>query len=301
MQALYMYYNTDGQENLNITQLTRALDKNISKLYELYLYLLLFLEEVGEFALNYEEQVKARYIQSDKDTKSSLKLFQNPVLQKLINSEAFHKAAQKYHVQWHGDEDILRRIFQDLRNQDIYRDYVQLSEQNPVLQQEVLIFIIKHYANNLPLFHQHLEEEYYNWLDDKKIVLQMATKTIQTLASGSTADDFLQPLSQNEDDNYEYARDLLKYTVQDDKKLQDIITPRVTKWETHQIAVIDNIILKMALTEFFHFPSIPAKVSINEYIELAKNYSTPQSKKFINGVLDAILKDLKKEGTILKN
>src|SRR4051812_10661820 len=111
MQALYMYYN-DGQENLSVSQLNKALDKNITKLYELYLYLLLFLEEMGQFVQQYDEESKARYIQaSDNDIKSGLKLFHNPVLQKFLHSEVFHKSIEKYHVHWEGEKDLLRKIF----------------------------------------------------------------------------------------------------------------------------------------------------------------------------------------------
>lgn len=128
----------------------------------------------------------------------------------------------------------------------------------------------------------------------------MALKTLQQMASMEDQEDFLLPISENEEDNYEYAHQLFANTVKTDKRLEDIIATKVTKWEPHQIALIDGIILKMAVCEFLNFPSIPAKVTINEYIELAKTYSTPQSKKFVNGVLDAILKELGRESTFIK-
>jgi N utilization substance protein B len=299
LQALYGYYS-EGGENTNTAQLTRALDKNISKLYDLYLYLLLFVEELGNFVAQYEEEVKSRYIPNEAELTSSGKLSQNPVLQKLMQSDIFHKALSKNAVQWQGDSDILRRIFLDLKNQEAYKDFIQMGAQNPVLEQEVLIFIIKHYTANLSSFQQHLEEQFYNWLDDKKIAIQMAVKTIQQIASGETQDNFLLPISDNEEDIYEYAHQLMKLTIKENKKLEEIISSKISKWEPHQIALIDGIILKMAVCEFLHFPSIPPKVTINEYIELAKNYSTPQSKKFVNGVLDAILKELGKESTFHK-
>lgn len=300
LQALYSYYS-DEAENVNTAQLTRALDKNISKLYDLYLYLLLFVEELGNFVAQYEEEVKSRYIQNEAEITSSAKLSQNPVLRKLMQDEAFHEVVKKHAVQWQGDNDILRRVFLDLKNQEAYKDFVQMGAQNPVLEQEVLIFVIKHYTSNLSSLQQHLEEHFYNWLDDRKIAVQMATKTIQQVASTtSPGESFVLPLSENEEDNFEYAHQLLKLTIKENKKLEEIISTKVSKWEPHQIALIDGIILKMAVCEFLHFPSIPAKVTINEYIELAKNYSTPQSKKFVNGVLDAILKELGKETTFHK-
>lgn len=298
MQALYMYYN-DGQEK-NIAAAEKSLEKSIEKLYELYLYLLVFLEELGHYALQYEDTVKSRYVTSATDTRSSLKLFENSIIKKISESDYFHKATKKYHVLWQADDDLLRKIFLDLKNQDIYNEYVQFSAENKVLEQEVLLFILKQYTSNFSLMVQHLEEQYYNWLDDKKIAMQMANRTVQLLASGDSNEAFLLPLSLNDDDNFEYASELLKKTVKEDANIDNLLKTRIAKWEPHQIAMIDHILLKMAACEFLYFPSIPAKVTINEYIELAKNYSTPQSKKFINGVLDAILKGLQKDGVMIK-
>jgi len=300
MQALYMYYNDSSDLNSK-AQAVKALDKNINKLYELYLYLLLFISEIGSFLAEYDEEVKSRYIQNDQDTKNSLKLFQNPILQKLMNSSELEKAAKKNHIMWNGDKDTLRKIFLDLKNQEIYKDYINAPENTPGSHYEILVFILRHYTTHTPVLTQHLEEEFYNWLDDKKVALQMAGKTLQTLATSDDESAFLLPLSKNDDENYQYAEELLKKTIDGNDSFDNLISTRITKWEPHQVAMIDNIILKMAICEFLNFPSIPSKVSINEYVELAKTYSTPQSKKFVNGVLDAILTELRKDGILVKS
>jgi N utilization substance protein B len=299
LQALYMYHSGISDAN-DLRVLKKATDKSISQLYDLYLYLLLFLEELGNYAQKYEEELKGRYLPNDKEIRLSRKLFTNPILQKLAESPAFNKVIEKNKIQWQGENDLLRKIFLDLKNQENYQDYVQLADSNPALNSEILSFILKQYSTHFSLFTQHLEEAFINWHDDRKIVMQMLTKTLQTLAVSGQNDDYLSPLSLNDDENYEYAQDLLVKCIEHDSELESIINPRIGKWEPHQIAVIDRIILKMAVCEFLYFPSIPAKVSINEYIELAKSYSTPQSKKFINGVLDTIQKELKKEGILIK-
>jgi N utilization substance protein B len=301
MQALYMYYN-DKPDTKSSIQAVKALDKNINKLYELYLYILVFITEMGNFLSKYDEEVKSRYIQNDQDTKNSLKLFQNPIIQYLMNSKELEKAAKKNQVVWNGDEDTLRKIFLDLKNQEIYKEFINAPETTAGQNYEILTFMIRHYSSHMPVFSQHLEEEYYNWLDDKKVALQMAAKTIQNLATiGEDNTAFLLPLSKNDDENYQYAEELLKKTIAQEDEIEQIISGRITKWEPHQVAMIDGIILKMAVCEFLNFPSIPSKVSINEYIELAKTYSTPQSKKFVNGVLDAVWQGLKKDGKLVKN
>jgi len=298
MQALYVYYN-DREDNLSASKVLKVLDKNIDKLYELYLYLLLMLKELGDFMIHYDEEIKSRYIQNDRDVKNSLKFLNNPVLKALQNSAEFEKALKDNHISWNGDSDILRKIFLDLKNQDVYKDYLMTPEDNPGVNYELLTFILRHYTTNFPVVQQHLEEEYYNWLDDRKIAKQMAGKTLQAIALASEEKISLMPQSHREDENYIFAQELIKKTIAEDESLEKIIRAKTEHWEQHQVAMIDMIIIKMAVCEFIYFPTIPPKVSINEYIELAKTYSTPQSKKFVNGVLDAILKDLNKEGKAL--
>ncbi len=298
MQALYVFYN-DREDNLSASKVLKVLDKNIDKLYELYLYLLLMLKELGDFMIHYDEEIKSRYIQNDRDVKNSLKFINNPVLKALQNSPEFEKALKDNHVHWNGDTDILRKIFLDLKNQEIYKDYLMTPEENPGVNYELLTFILRHYTTNFPVVQQHLEEEYYNWLDDRKIAKQMAGKTLQAIALASEEKISLMPQSHREDENYIFAQELVKKTIAEDESLEKIIRAKTEHWEQHQVAMIDMIIIKMAVCEFIYFPTIPPKVSINEYIELAKTYSTPQSKKFVNGVLDAILKDLNKEGKAL--
>jgi len=300
MQALYVYYN-DRDDKTGATQILKILDKNVGKLYELYLYLLLFLKELGGFMVHYDEEVKSRYIQNDRDVKNSLKLFNNPILQNLMNSEDFEKALKENKVVWNGENDMLRRIFLDLKNQEVYKDYINLPESDPGADFELMAFIIRHYTTNFPVLQQHLEEEYYNWLDDRKIARQMASKTLQAIAFAPLEKMQLMPQSHKDDENYIFAQELVKQTIAEDAKLETIIRSKTEHWESHQVALLDLIIIKMAVCEFINFPTIPPKVSINEYIELAKTYSTPQSKKFVNGVLDAILKDLNKEGKLIKN
>jgi len=298
MQALYVYYN-DREDNLSASKVLKVLDKNIDKLYELYLYLLLMLKELGDFMIHYDEEIKSRYIQNDRDVKSSLKFLNNPVLKALQNSQEFEKALKDNKISWNGDSDILRKIFLDLKNQEAYKDYLIAPEDNAGVNYELLTFILRHYTTNFPVVQQHLEEEYYNWLDDRKIAKQMAGKTLQTIALASEEKISLMPQSHREDENYIFAQELIKKTIAEDESLEKIIRAKTEHWEQHQVAMIDMIIIKMAVCEFIYFPTIPPKVSINEYIELAKTYSTPQSKKFVNGVLDAILKDLNKEGKAL--
>jgi N utilization substance protein B len=301
MQALYAHYNFEGRGEASLPALYRSLEKGVRKMYELYLYHLVFLEEMGKYVVRYNEELRSRYVPNETELRTSLMLYQNPVMQRLLNSEAFQKEVARYGVTWQGDDDMLRRIFLDLKNQEIYKDFITFSDTNPQLQGDMLLFLVKHYPTNFGSFQQHLEELFYNWSDDKKLVQGMVVKTLQTFAAqDGVADPFTMPMSPNHEEIMEYGRNLIELCVGQDKRLEEIILPKISKWEPHQIALIDLIILKMAVCEFLFFPSIPGTVTINEYIEVAKAYSTPQSKKFVNGVLDNILKELQKGGVVQK-
>ncbi|MEX0966654.1 MAG: transcription antitermination factor NusB [Bacteroidia bacterium] len=297
MQALYGYEISGNYPELGV--LTKNLMKSINKLYSLYLYLLLLVEELGRFAEHYEEETRARAFQGSELQKKHLRFLQNPVVHKLIHSELFHKKLNTYDVVWVPDQDATRKLFVDLKNSTEYRDYISTNTPNKYQDHDLVTFIIKHFTTNSSLFTHLLEEEFYNWFDDEKVAVNMALKTVKGMAFDNE-EDFLLPLTDNEEENFDYAKSLLKFTVRNNAELQKMVDDRISKWEPKQVAVVDIIILKMALAEFLYFPSIPTKVTINEYIELSKNYSTIQSKKFINGVLDSLLKILTVEEKINK-
>ncbi|MCX6351579.1 MAG: transcription antitermination factor NusB [Bacteroidetes bacterium] len=298
LQTLYVYFNDEDPPTTKA--LVTLLHRNTDKMYELYLYLLLMVEELGNFMLHYEEEVKGRYILNDVDVQNSSRIYNSTIMQSLMNNEEFHAELKRYKVTWQGDNDLLRKIFLDLKNQEVYNDFLKNIDSKLITDRDVFSFIIKHYPANLALLTQHLEEVYFNWWDDKKIVVQAAIKTIQAISEKQ--EDFLQPFSQkNHADSIEFAEELLEKTIAQSKELDKLIAPKITKWEPHMIAIMDIIIIKMALCEFINFPSIPLTVTINEYIDLSKLYSTPNSKKFVNGVLDAIRIEMKKDGRLVKN
>jgi transcription antitermination protein NusB len=298
MQSLYGFYHP--KENKTTTAAEKELIQNIDKLYQLYLYLLCYLNEIVSFSRLHNEQAKSKFLPDKQQNVNNLRLFQAPAMQTMLESEKLKKAFELYHIQWNGQDDLIRKIFLDLKSSELYQDYIHATDEKDYEDEEILTYILKHYASNHNLFQQHLEESFSNCWDDKKIAVSMAAKTIKKLTADPENDDFLSPVSLDPDDTYGFAKELFKETVTNYDKLRSIIDPKLTKWEPNQIAKVDGIILAMAVCEFLYFPSIPANVTINEYLELSKTYSTPNSKKFINGVLDAIHKDIEKEGKLKK-
>lgn len=298
MQFLYSFLTSNGE--LKKQQAEENLEKSLNNLYALYLYLLTFLAELGKYVGQYNEKVKARSIPGSEDQRALLRLCQNPLMQVLTESKALHNKREWYKVQWAGDTELLRKVFLDLKNSEIYQDYTHTRDQQIFEDYEILNYILKHYPVNFSLLTQHLEDQFFNWHDDKKLAIQMTSKTLKKIASEPSNTEFLLPVSVNEKENFQFSKELFKLTIEHNEELEKLILKKVTKWEPKQISRVDYIILKMGLCEFLYFPTIPIKVTLNEYIELAKNYSSPNSKKFINGVLDKILSELKNQGKLVK-
>lgn len=298
MQALYAYANSGGQASKE--QVKKQMVQNIYQLYDLYLYLLLFLKELGIFVAKYEEETKAPYLPNLQNRGHALRLHNNPIMQAIINSRSLAGKLDWKQIAWKADNDLLKKVFYDLKNTDHYHDYIHSAEENIFEDAEMLKHILKHYTEQFALVSQHLEEHFFNWHDDKKVARQMVVKTINNLANDPNEDELLVPLSTNENDNLEFARELFTRTIEESEHLEAKIHGKTGKFEPSQLAHVDFKILKMGTAEFLYFSSIPTKVTMNEYIEIAKNYSSPKSKKFINGVLDNIRKEMEEQGEVVK-
>jgi len=299
MQSLYAVENSEPN-TFTLSAIQKTLTKSIVKFHQLYLYYLVYIDEFNSFTQKYNEELKARYLQEGNDVLTNTLLYNQPQAIRLRNDKTFQDLKKEYSLEWQGDDDILRKIFFDLKSQDVYTDFQKFNDTNPNAALEVYQFLLKHYINNFSILITHFEEEFYNFSDDSKIALQMASKSLTKLF-GDDAKDFILPINPQLDEVSQYAMDLVElvYTQQD--RLNEIINPKISKWEINQVPLMDRLILKTALAEFLYFPSIPYTVTINEYVELAKNYSTPNSKKFVNGVLDVTFKELIKQGVITKS
>lgn len=299
LQALYAYANSG--DTANQEQVKKQMIHNIYQLYDLYLYLLLFLKEFGLFVAKYDEENKAPYLPNLQSRGHILRLHDNPIMQALINSRTLAGKLDWKQVAWQGDNDLLRKVFYDLKNTDYYQDYIHSDEEQVYEDAEMLKHILKHYTEQFSLISQHMEEFHLNWHDDKKIARQMVIKTINNLANDPNQDNLLVALSTNEDDNLNFARELYTKGVEEAEHLEAKIHGKTGKFEPSQLALVDFNILKMGAAEFLYFSSIPTRVTMNEYIEIAKNYSSPQSKKFVNGVLDNMRKEMESQGEVLKS
>lgn len=187
-----------------------------------------------------------------------------------------------------------------LKPDEVYQEYLKTENPDFEADKKICIYIYKNLLFKNDLFDAYMESNDISWSEDKHILKSMTVKTFKNIEE---KDQVINPilLSHNWEEDREFFRKLFEGTVNHDKEYEKLIADKSKNWDIDRIAIMDKIILKMALCEMIHFPSIPVKVSINEYIELSKNFSTPKSKKFVNGILDVLSEELKSQGVIKKS
>lgn len=298
MQALYSYYIND--EKNNISHYEKELLDNIERLYKVYLYLLLLLREITSFAEKYDDEIQSN-IPGVRQLNPNSRFYKNSLITALNNHSALDEACRKNAVFFSPDHiEILRKVFVDLKNNEIYREYIHNDKEDIQTDLELFSFFLKYYTINFNLLDSHIEDIFINWPDDAKMAVNMAVKSLKILAKELTNPDIIISLSNDENENIDFGKRLLHVCIHNQPEFDKLIQSKVQKWEPSRLPLLDLIILYIGLSEILYFETIPVKVTINECIELAKNYSTYGSKNFINGVLDNLVKDLNSQGKINK-
>jgi len=266
---------------------------------ELYILLLLMVGAMQGFAIDRIESGRKKQLPAPEDLNPNTKFVTNKPLRALANSKELSKAANELGVGWGNDQEMLRKIFRSLLEQEEYIEYMSSAERGFKHDREYLIRLFRKHMITSEVFQECLEEQSIYWNDDLDLAASMAIKTIKTIRE--TDDDIsLLPLWRDDDDDKEFFETLFTESLAQADTNELLVTEAAKNWELERIALMDRILMKMALAEAKCFSSIPLKVTLNEYIELSKYYSTPKSHGFINGVLDQLFSQLKKDGTIVK-
>jgi N utilization substance protein B len=265
-----------------------------------YLELLSFLIALADFVQVDEEEKKTKLVKALPTASKALKLQKNTVIKALIDNKDFELERIKKNIQL--EPAFVRNTFKEyIKTDPEYIRYQELNESSVPIDRDFCLYVLKSIFLKKEAVVIHFESDDLNWTENSSIVKSMAVKTIKSLGEGNTQEDILLDISPNWEEDKAYFIELYDKTVQMDDKLEPIITERVKNWEADRVAMMDKIIMKLATAEMIIFPSIPIKVSINEFIEISKIYSTPKSKVFVNGILDSIAADLTKDGTIRKS
>ncbi|HWB64924.1 MAG TPA: transcription antitermination factor NusB [Chitinophagales bacterium] len=296
MQALYQ---REMDHDIPLAKLEGHLKSQIEKSVALYLTDMLYLVQVCQYSMVDKAKRMAKFIKTEEDEKASTTIAANALVGFLQADARFNDMVKKDGISHYINEDIVKALFAELNSKPKYKEYAALAQPTLAEDKEIIHFILKKVFQPSKDLEHHLEELFINYDDDNSLLLHIIGKYVDAF-SADRNNTFFQ---NNEDweDEKKFALALLAKTVQNSDELVADIQPKLKNWETDRIAVLDLILLKMAVCELKYFPTIPVKVSINEYIDISKLYSTPRSKDFVNGVLDKVKNELVSKGEIKKH
>ena len=233
----------------------------------------------------------------------ALNFHNNKIIHRFVNSKALKIDAIKSNLDWVEERENVRQWFKEILLKDeAYQEYLKVD--SPTFQQDkqILLHIVKNMIFKNEALQSYWEEADINWTENKSILKSMVQKTIKSIAEdGLESEPQLVELSGNWEDDRDFFLTLFSECIKHDDQYQALISKKAKNWDVERIAATDRVILEMALCEMINFPSIPVKVSINEYIDISKIYSTPKSKQFVNGLLDVLAEELQEEGIIKKS
>lgn len=270
-----------------------VLDKKIEQTRQLFTYLVYFLTEVARYAETDARNRAAKHLPTADDLNVNTRIAGNLVLWKVLEDSSFQSSTEDLKLQSILPRDLVRKIYDELVQTEEYQDYIQMEARFAKQEKKILEFIFNSLMLPNELFISHIEEQFINWDDDAEMMQGLVLNYLSK-PGVQTFSNFLSP------EKAVFAKTLLTTVIEKREYTLGLIKPRLKNWDAERIAALDLILLQMGICEFLYFETIPTRVTINEYIDLAKAYSTEQSGQFVNGLLDSIHKDLMAENKIEK-
>ena len=296
LQVLYAYYSS---EEKSLSKTEKELFFCINKSYDLYHYLMTLVIEIADYAEKRIEIRKKKLQPTHEDLNPNTKFITNIVIQQLRDNRQLTDYIEQKKLTWINNPELIKELYLIMLESDLYKNYIADENRSHLNDRK----FIEKLFNKLILVTEDLyivlEEQSIFWNDDVEFVISMIVKTIKRFNEFSGSDQSLMPMYKDQED-HDFAKDLIRKTIINHNELRELIKVHSKNWDVDRIAFMDILMMQLAIAEFLYFPSIPTKVSMNEYIELSKFYSTEKSRNFINGILDKTLKDLKTSGKIEK-
>ena len=302
LHAIYAFQQ-EGPENISAGE--KQLMVSLDKLYELYIHFFSLMLELRDFAHRRMEENRQKYLPTADDLDPNLRFLENKFLQQLADNRDLKRRIASYKINWVEEEEIIRKFYNRMRETEAYQEYMNKEKVNYSDEKNMIAKVVLLLFSESELLRSFFEEKNIYWTNDFDIAVMMVDKTISGYKEKSDEYTALPSLLKDEhfedgSEDLQFVKILYRKTLINSKEFDKVISERAANWELDRIALMDTILIKMAITELVEFPSIPIKVSLNEYIELAKEYSSAKSKIFINGVLDKLIVDYKEQGIIKK-
>ena len=296
VKVMQVLYSMSRDQSLKMSDALARYKQSVSKTFELYIYNLYIMLKVAEFSEKDAENRGNKLRPTDEDRNFKAKLAQNKFTQSLVTHHELKKFFIKYNLESNLDVDHIKTLYAEFAKTDEYKIYVAKDIKEEEEHVTILLSLYRFCIAN-ELFNDILEDYHYNWEDDKSLVMGAMKKTLKALPAEDT---FYKEFIPDQEVVKDFGESLLLKVNATDTALLAHIEPNLKNWDADRVAIIDMILLKMAICEMLDFKSIPTKVTLNEFVEISKIYSTDKSKEFVNGILDRLLKKLEKDGQIVK-
>lgn len=303
LQELYAFSRNN---DANYSNAEGKLITNIEKIYELYIHQLSYLVELTEFESDRQDEAKKKYYPTEEDLNPNRKFVENKVLLQISDNKEYKRLRDKHRVNWADNKDMLRNTLMQIKASNAYKRYIASEEHSFEEDKKFLAYIVEDVIAYDELLITYFEDKNVNWVNDFDASLVLLEKTFRNLKPSNDEFEKLPSLYNSATTatgkilDQEFVKKLFRSAIFNADEVDEMINTRTEKWDFERIAIIDILILRMAVTEFLHFQTIPVKVTINEYIELSKVFSTPKSSVFVNGLLDKLRKEFEQENKINK-
>lgn len=291
MQTLYSVESMNNE--MKPGEPMKILEKNLEQSRQLFTYLIYFITEIARYAELDAAQKAHKHLPSQKDLNINTKIAGNELVWTILGDRSFKKAVDDYKISHFSDPGLIKQIYQKLAESEEYKTYISLQSRDKKSEKRILEFIFSTLMLPDEDFITHIEENFIHWDDDADMMVTLMDNFFQK----PSAFDFGEMLTK---EKWDFAKDLLNCVLDKKEYCLEIIKPKLNNWDADRIAALDMILMQMGVCELLYFETIPPKVTINEYIDLAKEYSTPQSGHFVNGILDNIHKELLSQNKINK-
>ena len=299
IKALMTFYAFNCREDNNLPQAETELMFSIDKTYELYHLLFLLVLELADIANDKIEQALQKLIPTPEDLNPKRKFVDNQVVEQLRNNLSLNNYKKSKKLSWVNNSHIPRSLYNKMLQWDAYEQYINSENNDYQSDKKFIIKLVKEFFAFSEDLNFNLEEQSIYWNDDMEYIVAMAEKTLSKFSANPKNENKLMPLFKNDDDA-QFVKTLFSKAILGYEKSSELIDRNTTNWEIERIALMDILVMKLAITEIIEFPEIPVKVTLNEYIEIAKYYCTSKSSTFVNGILDKIVKEMRDKGLFKK-
>jgi len=299
IKALMVLYAYNRREDDDLARAETELLFSIDKTYDLYHYLLLLILEIADISSEKIDMGLQKNIPSIEDLNPNRRFVENAVVKQLRNNHDLQKYLTENKLSWANYSDIPRTLYTRMLTWEPFFEYMKSDEKSYSSDKKIIIrLVIELFAHSEDLL-ANFEEQSIYWNDDMEYVAAMVEKTLKKFKAGANEKNSLLPLFKNEEDR-DYVKILFRRTILRIKESSEIINRNTTNWEVERIALMDILVMQLAITEIIEFPEIPVKVTLNEYIEISKYYCTSKSSTFVNGILDKVVREMRDNGMFKK-